>query len=203
MSLGLWLAFAATVIVLALSPGPGAAAVMSIGISRGFVAAFRVVLGLQVALLIQLGLVALGLGAILLASETIYFLVRLIGALYLIWLGIAKWRAQPHQQEDGGPVVLGQEFRHGLLVNLSNPKALVFMAALLPQFVDPGRPPWSQYVVIALTMCAIDTLVMGAYGKVAERLAGWLASREHQRSANRLFGAAFVALGLGLLLSTP
>lgn len=98
--------------------------------------------GLQTALLMQLTLVGAGLGALLVASEAAFLAVKLAGAAYLVWLGIQKWRATP----DSGGVSSGGEsprgfYVQGLLVNLGNPKAIVFIAALVPPFIDRATAP--------------------------------------------------------------
>lgn len=201
MSLSLWGAFAATVVLLAISPGPGAAAVMSAGMGHRFAVAFRVVLGLQVALLLQLTIVAAGVGALLAASETAFAAVRWLGAAYLIWLGLRKFRETPRPIAEVPLTSQGKWFWQGVLVNLSNPKAIVFIGALVPQFLDLHRPQLAQYLIIAATMCAIDMTVMSCYGLLGSRLAGLLADPGRLRWASRMFGTAFVGLGAGLLLS--
>lgn len=201
MNLSLWGAFAATVVLLAISPGPGAAAVMSAGMGHRFAVAFRVVLGLQVALLLQLTIVAAGVGALLAASETAFSTVRWLGAAYLIWLGLRKFGESPRSLAAVSVTRQGKWFWQGVLVNLSNPKAIVFIGALVPQFLVLERPQLPQYLIIAATMCVIDTTVMSCYGLLGSRLAGLLSDPRRLRWASRLFGTAFVSLGAGLLLS--
>lgn len=209
MPLSLWLGFFLTCIVLAVSPGPGAMASMNAGLAHGLRGGLRLVAGLQSALLLQLSAVALGAGALLGASEGAFRIARWAGALYLIWLGIGRWRdASATPLEQARPAcpsgrLPGLLFRRGLLVNLSNPKAIIFIAALVPPFIDPARPLLPQYGLIALTMCGVDTLVMGSYAGLAARFRPWLADARRQRWQNRLFGAVFMGLGLALLASDP
>ena len=200
MALSLWFGFLAATILIAISPGPGAVASMSTGLRYGYGAAFRVILGLQAAILAQLLIVALGLGALLASSEEAFDIVKLIGAAYLIWLGIQKWRTEAQEiNENGLPVVPQNLFLQGLLVNLTNPKAIVFMAALMPQFLDPGRPQWPQFLIIGLTMCGVDTIVMSCYALLATRLRRWLHDPKWLKAQNRFFGGVFV--GAGVLLA--
>ena len=200
MSLSLWLGFLVAAILIAVSPGPGAAASMSAGVRYGYWAALRLIAGLQSALAIQLAIVAAGLGALLETSALAFDLVKFCGAAYLIWLGVQKWRALP-QAINETALRLTQRglFSEGLLVNLTNPKAIVFMAALTPQFVDPARPQALQFLIIGLTMCGVDTLVMSCYALLAARLARWLHAPGALRAQNRLFGGIFV--GAGVLLA--
>ena len=200
MVLSLWFGFLAATILIAISPGPGAVASMSTGLRYGYGAAFRVILGLQAAIFVQLLIVALGLGALLASSEEAFDIVKLIGAAYLIWLGIQKWRTEAQEiNENGLPVVPQNLFLQGLLVNLTNPKAIVFIAALVPQFIDPARSQWPQFLIIALTMFSVDVLVMSCYALLATRLRRWLHDPKALKAQNRFFGGVFV--GAGVLLA--
>ena len=201
MSLSVWLAFLLAAILIAISPGPGAAASMSAGMRFGYRSAVRVIGGLQTALVIQLTVVALGLGALLLTSKHAFDAVKLLGAAYLIWLGIQKWRETP-QTVEGDNVATPPSglFVQGLLVNLTNPKAIVFIAALTPQFIDPTRPQWLQFLILAATMCGVDTVVMSGYALLATHLRRWLNDARAMKAQNRFFGGIFV--GAGMLLAT-
>lgn len=101
----------------------------------------------------------------------------------------------------GRPTDKGRLFVEGVLVNLSNPKAIVFVAALVPQFIDPARPQWLQFVVIALTMCGVDALVMSGYALMASRLRRWLHDPASLKWQNHLFGGIFVVAGVLLAIS--
>jgi homoserine/homoserine lactone efflux protein len=201
MSISLWLGFLAAAILIAVSPGPGAAASMSAGLRYGYWASLRLIAGLQTALIIQLSVVAAGLGALLETSALAFDIVKLFGAAYLVWLGVQKWRAMPQAADEAAPqLTLKGLFVEGLLVNLTNPKAIVFMAALTPQFIDPARPQALQFLIIGLTMCGVDTLVMSCYAQLASRLARWLHAPRALRMQNRVFGGIFV--GAGVLLAS-
>lgn len=194
MALHLWLGFFLTTLVVALSPGPGAVLSMSVGIRLGYRHALKAILGLQTALLLQLTLVGLGLGAVLAASELAFLVIKLAGAAYLVWLGIQRWR-EPLAIDEAGAEVNRGFYRQGILVNLGNPKAIVFIAALVPQFIDPQAPQLPQFAVIALTMCSLDTAVMSCYALLASRFRGVLVSPRRGLLANRVFGSIFVAAG--------
>ncbi|KAA3649230.1 MAG: homoserine/homoserine lactone efflux protein [Proteobacteria bacterium] len=194
-----WLAFLAASIVISVTPGPGAVVSMSVGLRYGYRAALRSIAGLQAALLIQLGVVVAGLGAVLAASETAFTVVKFLGAAYLVWLGIQKWRDSGAAPDAAGqPVVARQLFRSGVLINLSNPKAIVFMAALVPQFIDPAGNQWLQFAILAATTVVIDVLVMSAYALLATRFRRWVTDARAQRTQNRVFGSLFVVAGAAL-----
>ena len=200
MSLSLWLGFLLAATMIAVSPGPGAAASMSAGLRYGYASALRTIAGLQTALLTQLVIVFAGLGVLLQTSALAFNVVKLCGAAYLIWLGVQKWRAAPEAvDETRARAAANALFVEGLLVNLTNPKAIVFVAALIPQFVDPTRPQWPQFLIIGLTMCGVDTIVMSGYALLATRLGRWLHDPKWLKAQNRFFGGVFV--GAGALLA--
>jgi homoserine/homoserine lactone efflux protein len=202
VALATWLAFLLASVLIAISPGPGAATSMSAGLRHGYWTTLRAIGGLQCALLIQLAVVAAGLDAVLSASEAAFDLMKFLGAGYLVWLGFQKWRDAPRaiggEDSAAGPRGL---FAQGLLVNLTNPKAIVFMAALTPQFVDPARPRWLQFAIIGGTLCGVDTAVMSGYALLAARLRRWLRSPRAMKAQSRFFGGIFIALGVLLAAS--
>ena len=203
MSFGLWLGFLLAAVLIAITPGPGAVLSMSIGMRYGYRSALLAILGLQAALLLQLVVVALGLGALLAASETAFGLLKLAGAAYLIWLGVQKWRAPVAAVvAASGDLSKRGLFVQGLLVNLTNPKAIVFIGALVPQFIDPAQPVAAQYAVIAATLCATDVIVMSGYAVLALQMGRWLGEARHVRWQNRIFGAVFVTAGSMLAVSS-
>lgn len=203
MSLHVWLGFLLAAILIAVTPGPGAVASMSAGLRHGYWSALALILGLQAAILTHLTIVGVGLGALLATSETAFGLVKLVGAAYLIWLGIQKWRLLPLAELALLPGGRRRDlFLQGLLVNLTNPKAIVFIGALVPSFIDTSSAQLPQYAVIAATLCLTDMLVMSVYALVASRLAGCMQEPKKVRAQNRLFGSLFVVAGTLLAMSS-
>lgn len=206
MSWTMWLAFLAAAMVIAVSPGPGAVLSMSTGLRYGYGAALRSIAGLEIALLLQLGVVALGLGALLATSETVFAAVKFAGAAYLVWLGVNKWRAPPEPIGEGDDAIRPhsrrQLYAQGILVNLTNPKAIVFIAALVPQFIVPDRPQLPQFAIIGVTMVAVDTMVMSCYALLATRFRPLLRNPRLLRVQNRVFGGLFVGAGAMLAVSS-
>ena len=197
MSLATWLGFLLAAVMIAVTPGPGAFLSMSTGGRHGYWAAFIAILGLQVAILVHLLIVAVGFGALLAASETAFFVVKLMGAAYLVWLGIAKWRA-PLSPVDGNLVSLprGGFFLQGLLVNLINPKAIIFIGALVPQFINPAQPILAQYLIVAATLSTIDVITMSIYALAAVRMGQWMHNPKAIQLQNRTFGGLFFSAGV-------
>lgn len=203
MTFATWLGFLLVAILIAITPGPGAAISMSSGLCHGYRVALRAICGLQAAIILHLLIVAIGLGTLLAASDTAFAIVKFTGALYLIWLGIQKWRAPVVLRNvDAVPSNHKNLFIQGLLVNLTNPKAIVFICALVPPFIDPTAPQWPQYLLIATTLCLIDTVVMSAYALGGARLARWMRDPSAIRTQNRAFGGLFIFAGALLAISS-
>lgn len=200
-----WLAYFAACWVIAVSPGSGAVLSMSHGLSYGLRRTTTTIFGLQAGLVIVLLVAGGGLGALLLASEQAFMVVKTVGALYLIYLGIQQWRArvEPSAEHDGGPARVAvmsrrRRFATGLLTNVTNPKGIIFMVAVLPQFIDPNRPLALQLAILAATMCCVDLVVMHGYALLASRMQGLFRNARAVLWQNRFFGSVLMAVGAAL-----
>jgi homoserine/homoserine lactone efflux protein len=204
MVLETWLAFFAACWVISLSPGAGAIASMSSGLQYGFWRGYWNALGLQLGLALQIVIVAAGVGAILSTSATAFYAIKWFGVVYLVYLGIKQWRAIPGEiSDDASPRPIGKPLAlmfRGFLVNISNPKALVFMLAVLPQFIDPHAPLVEQYVILGVTMICVDLIVMAGYTGLAAKVLRLLRTPKQQRRMNRTFAGLFI--GAAGLLAT-
>ena len=146
-------------------------------------------------------MVAAGVGALLATSALAFNLIKWFGVVYLLYLAWRQLRAQPVSMEQDVSVrPLGQPLAlvfRGFLVNVSNPKALVFMLAVLPQFLDLSHPLLSQYVLMAITMVTVDAVVMAGYTGLASKVLRLLRSPKQQKTMNRVFAGLFAgAAGL-------
>jgi len=196
MALDTWLAFFLASWIISLSPGAGAIASMSSGLQFGFLRGYWNAIGLQLGLAMQIAVVAGGLGAILAASSTAFYAIKWFGVAYLVYLAIKQWRALPLDMTDDAAVrpigkPMAMMFR-GFLVNASNPKALVFMLAVLPQFVNPQAPLLAQYLIIGATMISVDMIVMAGYTGLASKVLRLLRTPTQQKRVNRTFAGLFV-----------
>lgn len=210
MELHTWLAFAAAFLVIALSPGSGAVLSMSHGLNYGVRSASATIVGLQAGLLLLLVVAGAGVGSLLLASELAFGVVKLAGACYLMYVGLSQWRAGVGSQASTPSEVSSvpglrapagrwqRRFSTGFLTNATNPKSIVFMVAVLPQFMSETRPLWLQLLVMALTATALDATVMHGYALGASSLRRLLQSPRAQRNQNRVFGGVLMAVGAGL-----
>jgi homoserine/homoserine lactone efflux protein len=196
-----WITYFAATIVLSLSPGPGVFSSISSGMHHGFRLGVWNGIGMQFAnLFIAIG-VSLGLGALLLASETLFTIVKWLGVIYLLYLGIATWRApvKTFEEDKTDTGTTAREiFMHGFFVNATNPKGIIFFAAILPQFVDVTRPQLSQYAIFAGTTFAVDVVVMAGYTALAARVLKLMREPSRIRVVNRTIGGAFIAAGVAL-----
>ena len=158
---------------------------MSTGISHGYRGAAASIAGLQVGLSAHIVLVGIGLGALISQSLLAFELLKWLGAAYLVWLGIQQWRAAGALDLHAlaGSMPRRRLFRRAVLVNLTNPKSIVFLAALFPQFILPNQPQAEQYLVLGVTTVVVDILVMIGYATLATRIAGWLRTPRHDAAA--------------------
>ncbi|MES2250668.1 MAG: homoserine/homoserine lactone efflux protein [Pseudomonadota bacterium] len=207
MDLHLWLAFLVASCVIAVSPGSGAVLSMSHGLSYGVRRTTATIVGLQLGLAVILLVAGLGVGAVLTASATAFTAIKVVGACYLLWLGWRQWRAPVARVEGDTPEAAGepdltarQRVLRGFLTNVTNPKGIVFMAAVLPQFIQPTRPLWLQLLVLLATTVAVDVTVMHGYAWLAARLQGVLRSVRARRTQNRVFGGVLMAMGAFLFM---
>lgn len=195
MNMDTWLAFLVACWIISISPGAGAIASLSSGLNYGFGRGYWTAIGLQLGLLLQIGVVAAGVGALLATSEMAFRLIKWFGVGYLLFLAVRQWRSPAVEMTSGAnlrPVgqPLALVFR-GFLINASNPKAVVFMLAVLPQFIDPAAPMGKQYLVMAATMIGVDLIVMAGYTGLAARVLRLLSSPRQQRLLNRIFAGLF------------
>ncbi len=150
MTLEWWFAYLLTSIILSLSPGSGAINTMTTSLNHGYRGAVASIAGLQTGLAIHIVLVGVGLGTLFSRSVIAFEVLKWAGAAYLIWLGIQQWRAAG--AIDLKSLASTQSRRHlfqrAVFVNLTNPKSIVFLAALFPQFIMPQQPQLMQYIVL-------------------------------------------------------
>ena len=205
MAWEVWLTFFGAAIAIAVSPGASAIQSMATGLTHGVRRGYWSILGLEAGLMLQLALVAIGLGAAVANSILVFNIIKWIGVAYLIYLAVRQWRTatvdlreQVGKAMDGGR--LSPLLVRGFLVNATNPKGLVFFIAVLPQFVVPTAPLLPQYLAIGATMVAVDLVVMGLYTGLSVRLLKWLHTPRRQTVLNRVFSGLFATAAVVLSL---
>jgi homoserine/homoserine lactone efflux protein len=200
MALSVWITYFIATLVLSITPGPGVFSSISAGLHHGFRLGWWNALGMQAANVIWVSLVSLGLGALLIASETLFTAVKWAGVAYLIYLGVVTWRAPVRGFEDTPDDAHSARdvFLRGFLVNATNPKGIIFFAAILPQFIDVARPQLTQYAILAATTFVVDLVTMMGYTALASRVLRVMRDPSSIRWVNRGLGGTFVAAGLAL-----
>ncbi len=172
---------------------------MSAGLNHGFRRGYFTSFGLVLGIWTQVIVVGVGLGALVAASGSAFLVVKWLGVAYLVWLGIAQWRAPATPMvasTDGRALVTRRSMiLRAWMINAVNPKGTVFLLAVVPQFMSLSEPLLPQYLIIAATLAFTDLVVMAGYTVLAARLLGALKSPAHIRAMNRTFGGLFVLAG--------
>jgi homoserine/homoserine lactone efflux protein len=201
LDLTVWLTYFLATLILSITPGPGVFSSISSGLHHGFRLGVWNGIGMQAANVLMVIVVSLGLGALLLASETLFTLVKWAGVLYLVYLGIVTWRAPARgfeEDRDDRETTPRGIFMRGFWVNATNPKGIIFFAAILPQFIDVARPQVLQYAIFAMTTFAVDIAMMSAYTALAAKVLRVMRDPSKLRWVNRTLGGAFIAAGVAL-----
>jgi threonine/homoserine/homoserine lactone efflux protein len=202
MTLATYLLYVAAVALLIVTPGPTMLMCMTNSINHGPRRAMTSVAGAVTAVLGVMVLSAMGLGALLATSEAAFTTAKVIGAAYLIWLGIRTIRSDAVLKIDDGAAQPRRSFYlQGLLVGASNPKAVLFFAAFFPQFLNPAAPIVPQFAALALTFMAMEFTVLTTCALGVSRLVPLLQSSRPVRWINRICGGLFTLMGGLLLLS--
>lgn len=201
MTLSTYLLYVAAVALLILTPGPTMLMCMTNSLNHGLRRAMTSVAGAVTAVLGVMLLSALGLGALLAASEAAFTAVKVAGAAYLIWLGIKTFRSSAALHLGTGAQRGRSFYLQGLLVGASNPKAVLFFAAFFPQFLDPAAPMAPQLAILALTFVALEFTVLTLCALGVSRLVPLLKTSGPVKWINRVCGGLFTVMG-GLLLLT-
>jgi homoserine/homoserine lactone efflux protein len=206
MTFTTWITFFAAACIIAISPGSGAVLSMSHGLSYGVRKTTGTILGLQAGLLLVLFIAGAGVGSILLASEVAFNIVKTVGALYLIYLGFSQCRAKVEvskpvlRQTDMQTAVptVRKRFLIGFLTNTTNPKGIIFMVAVLPQFIARDAALLPQLLILAATMCSIDLAVMHGYAFAASSMQRFFRNARAVKKQNLFFGSVLMAVGATL-----
>ncbi|CAN0617677.1 homoserine/homoserine lactone efflux protein [Burkholderia multivorans] len=203
MSLHTWWLFVATVFVVSAIPGPNMLLVMTHGARHGLRRSSATMAGCLTALVLMLSVSAAGLGVFLEAWPAMFNALRFAGAAYLIYLGVKAWRARVDEAPATGEAEAASRwalFRNGFLVAGSNPKAILFAAALLPQFINASAPTLPQFGILVVTFAVIEVSWYLVYASFGTRIGETLKSQNVARTFNRMTGGLFVGFGAMMAL---
>ncbi|MEV0202769.1 LysE family translocator [Nonomuraea sp. NPDC050691] len=201
-------AFVVAVVLISASPGPAMALILRRAAVRGLSGAVPTVLGLEAGLYVWALCAAAGLAALVAASEVAFVVLRVVGAVFLLYLGVKAWRSAwrsrrtgaAAQPEEEPPVVSARSwwkaFGEGAVVMLANPKAAAFMIAFYPQFVPHDRPLLATTALLALLQVALETVLYLSLAAVVGRAGAWFRRPVVRRRLDAVSGTVLVALGL-------
>ena len=201
MELTVWLGLLASALFISISPGPGAIFSISQGIQYGFKRSLFSVIGLQFGLISQILFLLFGLGVLIDQFPSVFIIIKILGMLYLIVLGIMQWLKKIEQistSREESQIVFSplKALLQGFFVNLTNIKGTVFFLALIPLFIDLTALKLSTCVIFTATLIVIDLLVMTGYVTLAEISKSLLSDPKKILWQNRLTGSTLILVGL-------
>jgi len=206
-SLSTYVVFLATGLALLVVPGPAVLYVVTRSIEMGRAGGIASVAGITTATVVLIGLAAAGLSSLVLASQAAFETVKYVGAAYLVFLGLRRLLARDPEEAaaEAVPRTRRRAYVQGVVVNLTNPKTIVFVFAFIPQFVDPqAGAVWLQVLVLGLSFACLgflsDSVYAVAAGTVADRLRGSTARGRFERWFG---GCVLVGLGVAAAVWTP
>jgi threonine/homoserine/homoserine lactone efflux protein len=204
MEFSTWLIFLSLALVAIISPGPAVLLSVTNSLSHGFTKSVFSSLGNITGIFIVSSAAALGLGAVLQASIFCFTTLKLFGAVYLIYLGIRQWKSKHtlfDKSIDRSKYNQGKRksFVQGLLVAISNPKAILFITAFFPQFIDVSNPAMVQFVILTTTFMFFSFIILVIYALSAHTAKVWFTKKNRAVWLNRISGAIFISFGVGIL----
>jgi len=201
-------AFVAAVVLISVSPGPAMALIFRRAALRGFSGAVPTVLGLEAGLYLWALFAAAGLTALVAASQVAFIVLRVVGAAFLVHLGVKAWRTAWRSRKTTAEKELDEQarpnsahgwcraFGEGALVMLANPKIAVFMIAFYPQFVPAGLPPFTTTALLAVLQVAIEIVLYLTLAAAVGRAGAWFGRPVVRRRLEAVSGTVLIALGL-------
>jgi homoserine/homoserine lactone efflux protein len=185
-----------------VTPGPAVLLIISQALARGARSANWSILGIESGNVFYYSVSATGLGAVLLTSYKLFFAIKYIGAAYLVWLGILTYlnKATPLSipSASGMKGSWLQSYLNGLVLQMANPKALLFYVALLPQFVNPARPVIPQMVILGCTGIVVEFIVLSTYSHCATHLVRLAGAQRFANLSRRVAGSILLVAGVGM-----
>lgn len=204
MLLSVWLALFFAAWAISISPGPGAVASMAAGLRHGMWPGSALVAGLIFGYSIQFFISVIGVAAIIKTSPILFEVIKWIGVSYLIYLGIKQYRSPVSMirvDVSNMPTTTAKKlFMQGFLVDITNPKAAIFLLAVIPQFIDTSNPLLVQYIIVWFTLSAVDLVIMLGYVALAANLVKLLKNPHITARINKIFGVCFILAALSMAL---
>ncbi len=200
-----YLIYVTLAITVTAIPGPAVVLTIKNSLRYGYKAAIANIFGNFTAMIILASLSALGLGALILASTSLFATLKILGCIYLVYLGAKAWRT-PQIKEDKQHQIQGKNkrefaavFKEGFGVGISNPKAIAFFTALFPQFIDPSRTFIPQFLTLIMTIEGISFFILTGYALLSSLVSAYFAKEKTMIFFNKLTGAAFIGFGVAMI----
>ncbi|WP_095081466.1 LysE family translocator [Mesorhizobium sophorae] len=192
-----FLAYCAAITLAAATPGPAMFAVITNGVSRGFLRAFVAGVGVAAGDAVLVTLALLGLVALAQTFEWVFLLLKYAGATYLVFLGIRMWRAAATQSDEpqASQARLSRSFFLGASIALGNPKAILFHASIMPLILNLNTMTLADGLLVVAVVISVNILTMGIYAALAGRASGWFRTPRRMRLMNRFAGSAMIGTG--------
>jgi homoserine/homoserine lactone efflux protein len=205
MTLEAWLLFCVTLTVLCFTPGPAVILVVSQTVTRGARAGLAASLGILTANAAYFAISGTGLGALLLASREAFTVLKWMGAIYLIWLGIQLFRSggsppSPSNESDRDMTSGGRAYLMAVMTQGANPKALLFFTGILPQFIHPESPVAPQILLLGISAVVIEFLVLALYVAAFRAAESWMREPRVAKALRRVGGGLLIGAGVRLAL---
>lgn len=201
MSFDIWITLLINALLISISPGAGAIVSINSGINYGLKKSYFSIFGLQLGYLIQAFIVIIGLGVIIVKSVWLFNIIKYSGVIYLIYLGLSKIIQKPKaliQSTKEFDFNAKKSFLSAMFINLSNPKATVFLVAFIPQFLNSKESLFEQFILIGLTLTFADVLVMTGYASMASRLKELIKDEKALKIQNVITGVFLIVAALFL-----
>ena len=200
-----YLLFFTICVVATFTPGPAVLLTVKNSAVYGVERAISGILGNIAAMITMAGLSATGLGVLLLVSESLFLFIKMVGGIYLVFLGIKTWRANKRTFKNYESQASANNrkmlFREAYLVGVTNPKAIVFYSALFPQFIEVEHSIIPQFILLTLTFTSSSFLALLTYALVTKKLKFWLIKEKVRATFNKVTGGIFIGFGLSLIIS--
>lgn len=199
MAIEVLIAFLIACLVFSSTPGVGILSTVNHAVSTSKKYTAYSIFGLELALAIYVLVVGVGLNAILVESILMFTIIKWCGVVYLVWLGVEKLLETSSLPDSPDSNIQGSPYnaiKAGMLVNFSNPKSIIFLAAFFPQFIDPNENVTQQYLILGATMIFVDAMFHVLYAILASKVKKYISSERSLFAINKVFGFLFISAGL-------
>ncbi|MDC7125461.1 MAG: LysE family translocator [Spirochaetales bacterium] len=201
MSTNTLLNYLLAVAIIVIVPGPNIILIMNNSIKHGFSKGILTILGIKVGMILLFAISLSGIATILLYFSSIFLIIKWLGVLYLIYLGISQIIGSFKESRESNDVTFEQKyFLKGVLISVTNPKGLIFAGAFFPQFINTDSPLMVQSIILSGGFIIVSMVIELLYAFFSSQLSNFLKKSEFQKMLDRISGVIFILFGFGLSL---